>query len=139
MAINKKVYINGNIVTFTMGVKKDSFAKVQHVIKVTVNVEGVSRETMLQNNFAGSSMRVKLQNGFMRKQTEGTLAAMATNGYRTTWKDIDSGFDMDPIDALMLLDKPTFIGKMVKDLGLSEEKAIEIFNRKHNIVETEDE
>ena len=133
MAINKKVIVSDNVVTFTMGVKKDSFAKVQHVIKVTVNVEGVSRETMLQNNFAGSSMRVKLQNGFMRKQTEGTLAAMAINGYKTTWKDIDSGFDMDPIDALMLLDKPTFIGKMVKDLGLSEGQAEEIYNRKHGI------
>ena len=132
MAIDKKVHVNGDSVTFTMGVKKDSFAKVQHEIKVTCDVTGINRTTLLQNNFSGSSMRVKLQNGHMRKQTEQTLERYGREGYKTSWKAIDDGFTASPVDLLMALNRDDFIETMAK-MGIEREQAIRIYNHKHDL------
>ena len=131
MASDKKVYVKGNSVEFQMDVTKDKTKGTPtHFIKVTCDVTGVTRDTMLQNNFSGSSMRVKLQNSYMRKQPESTLARYASEGYKTTWKDIDDGYASNPIDLLMMVSRDDFIESMSK-LGIEREQAIRIYNHKH--------
>jgi len=137
MAIDKKVYINGNIVTFNMEVTKDKSGVVTsptHIIPVTVDVTGVTREQMLSNNFSGSSMRVKIQNTHLRPLPEAKLRELAKTGYKTTWSKIDSGApEMAPVDRLMLLSKDDFIETMGKDLGIPREQAERIYCNKHGL------
>ena len=139
MANSKAVSVIGNSCDFLMEVTKNKTAGTpEHKIVVTVDVTGVSRETMLSNNFSGSSMRVKLQS-IMRRKTEVELSGYEKDGYRTTWTEIDAGTVQTLKDRLMAMNVDQFVEFCEEQFEMEYEDAIKLFNRKHGISEDEDE
>jgi len=140
MANAKAVQISGNTVTFLMDLRKDApvIRKLHPTenlvwrISVTVDVTGVNRESMLTNNFSGSSMRVKLQ-AKLRKKTDTELDKLVEVGYKTTWSEIGAAEVLSTGDLMARLSKDQFIEIMTEEYDLSVEAAEKMYNIKHGI------
>lgn len=131
MASTKAVTIVSNVVSFLMDLRKDLEDK-PFKIQVTVDITGVNRESMLTNNFAGSSMRVKLQ-AKLRKKTDAELEQLVTNGYNTTWAEIGAAEVLSTGDLMARLSKDQFIEIMCDEYDLDMETAEKMYNIKHGI------
>ena len=131
MASKKEVTIVGNVVTYIMNVKRDSFSP-EHEIKCEVNIEGMDRDTIIKYAFSGQTLRVKHQSQ-IRSKPETEIARLAVSGIKCSWKDIDDGSTVSLGDRLMKLTKEQFVELMMTDLMLEEEDAIDLYNRKHGI------
>lgn len=88
MAKREKPTVNGDLVTFSMDIKRDNFAERSFSINVTVDFTGVTRAKSMQWNCEGSSIRVKLQTS-LRKLSEERLAEMERDGLKVHADHVD--------------------------------------------------
>lgn len=126
-----EVVIDGTIVLFTMGIKRDSFAP-EHSISVSVDTDGVELDQVFAVTFSGSSARVRIQTR-LRKLSEQELTRLESTGYECKWADIFEKVETSPADALAKLTREQFVDLIVEEYGLPTEQAEEMYNNKHGL------
>ena len=124
----KLVTVNDNLVSFTMGLKRDSLTAPEHTIRVEIDVTNVSREALLKMLFSGQSARVKLQTR-LRKKTDEALYRLEKSVYKITWKKL---FEEDSYaDIMMTLSREDFVRRVMLDYKCDETLANNLYNSKH--------
>lgn len=135
----KKMTIVGKKAIFEMSIKgaklPDNF---EAFIQVEMDFEGAKFEDMLKCCASGQSARVALQSQLRAKSVE-ELNGLAKNGLKVSFSDIIKGNVTRPIDRIMALSHDDFIEMMVTDLGMTDEAAEKLYERKHGLVSTETE
>jgi len=126
------VTIGNGFVEFGMRIRK-STQDDQHEIKVRVKTDGMTHNDALEWAFGGTNLRVTWANKIRESKTNVQLAEMSKTLQTITWKEMSETIKKGPMDFLMTLDKAQFITWMEMNMGIDEEQAIEIYNRKHGI------
>lgn len=126
-----EVVIDGTIVLFTMGIKRDSFAP-EHSISVSVDTAGAELDQVFAVTFSGSSARVRIQTR-LRKLSENELTELESTGYECKWNDIFERVETSQADLLAKLTREQFVTLIVGEYGVSEEVATGMYNKKHGI------
>jgi len=132
--VSEVTFLNDELI-WKMGVKKDSMDEREYTIDVLVDCKETTKEQFALVCGGGQSTRVKIQS-LLRKKTRDELASIEVTGFMVTWKEVYTAqgrTTKDYVDVLMTLTKDEFVTKITRDLGVSDEQAIEIYNRKHGI------
>ena len=102
-------------------------------IDVTFVYDGCPFEELVKRLTSGQSDRVRVQT-MLRKKTPAELTRLGLEGFTIRWDQIGVATVIaDPIDILMAMSLEKFINTVVKDLGISEDEALEIYARKHKM------
>jgi len=108
-------------------------------LKVEFDYTGCPIEELIKRVTSGQSDRVKLQSKY-RKLPTSMLRAMSDGLTKVRWDEIAEASELSLKDRMMALDKDNFVELMVTSYGISEDEATAIYNRKHDVVEeNEDE
>jgi len=131
--MSKKLEIIGKKAVFTMSLKGGDLPSNYEVeINVTMDFTGATEAQMIKCCASGQSARVALQ-GQLRKKTISDLDKLVENGLNVSFTDVIDGEVVSPIDRLLALTREQFVEIISRDMGLSEEECIAIYNRKHGI------
>lgn len=131
----KKLEILGTRALFVMSLKGGDLPEnFEAEIAVEMDFNSAPKELLYKICASGQSARVALQSQ-LRKKSVPELQRLEKDGLIIKVEDIYSGQIVKPVDRLLAMSKEDFIETMMEDLGLSEDQAIEIYNRKHGIVE----
>lgn len=137
--MSKKLEIIGKVAKFTMSLKggklPDGF---ETEIKVEMNFEGASMEDLYKCCASGQSARVALQSQ-LRAKTVSELMGLGQNGLKVKFTDIVAGNVSRPADRIMALSFDDFIDVMMNDFEMTEEQATTLYNKKHGIVEEDEQ
>ena len=135
----KDMQINGDKVRFTCNVSGGDLPKGWSIeLDIEINYAGVTREELLKCCSGGSSARVQYQNKKLRLMKPAELEAIKAAGvHRITFAQATAA-SATPQDKLAKLDFAAF-WDVLKPYGVSEEGARKMFNKKHGIVEPEEE
>lgn len=128
MAKDTGAKIDGRIVTFNMGLKRDSLDMREYTIAVTVDCTAATETDILAQAFAGSSARVKLQTK-LRKLSEEKLSAIEASGYKTTLADILAEGSAE--DKLKALSRDAFVKYAQGTFGVDVSIAGMMYNNLH--------
>lgn len=129
----KKLDIIGNKAIFDMTLKggdlPDGF---EAEISVEMDFSGASNEQLYKCCASGQSARVALQ-GQLRKKPVLTLGKYHKEGLKVKFTDIIANDIVRPMDRLLALSKESFTEVMVEELGMDENAAEALYNKKHGI------
>lgn len=140
--MTKKMIVENDVAMFEMKVRGGNLPQdFEANIAVEIDFAAADKTQLIEIAASGQSARVALQ-AQLRKKSVQELMALGENGLRISVQDIYAGQIVRPVDRLMALSRADFVATMVRDLGLEEAQANEIYNRKHGIAsgdEAEDE
>ena len=109
---------------------------VEFTLTVFINYTGVDRQQLLKVASSGQSTRVALQS---KLRTWPVAKLRALNGcLKIAFKDVYAVVEETPQDRLMRLDKNEFF-EVMKAYGLNREETDAMYDKKHGIVEPEEE
>jgi len=101
-------------------------------IDVTFIYEGCPIGELINRVSSGQSDRVRVQT-MLRKKGVNELTRMALEGFEIRWDQIGLKTEKSVVDILMALSLDGFVNKLVDELGINEDKALEIYARKHSV------
>lgn len=109
---------------------------VEFTLTVYIDYSGVTRQQLVKVASSGQSTRVALQS---KLRTWPVAKLRALGGVlKTTFKEIYEVIEETPQDRLMRLTKDEFYDVM-KAYGLTREQTDDMYNRKHDIQESEND
>lgn len=102
-------------------------------LDVAFSYTGCPIEELVKRVTSGQSDRVRVQ-AMLRKKTTAELTRLGLEGLTIKWDQIGvASVSANPVDILMAMSLGKFVMTVVKDLGISEDNALEIYARKHSI------
>ena len=129
--MSKKAEIIGKVAKFKMSLKGGKLPDGFEVyLDTKIDFENVSIDELIRVCASGQTARVTLQNQLRQKSVQ-ELRNLEESGLEIKFKDIYNDNIVKPIDKILLLNRIDFVKMMVEDFDMEQEKAQELFNKKH--------
>jgi len=122
MKITHNINVSGGSLPRDFGIKID----------VTFVYDGCPLDELVKRVTSGQSDRVRVQT-MLRKKGVNELTRLALVGFEIRWDQIGIKSEKSVVDILMALSLNGFVNKLVDELGIDKDKALEIYARKHSV------